>query len=41
MFWALKGATLSPRREYQRHKAALRKDLPASLVQPRTITGRR
>ena len=40
MFWALKGATFSPCRAYQRHSAVASQLLPAPLVVPSTITQR-
>ena len=46
MFWALNGATRTPRRASSRHSPATTNDLPASLVVPHTtqpdpVTGRR
>src|ERR1700691_3828434 len=38
MFCALKGATLKPRRAYQRASAVARKLFPAPLIVPQTIT---
>ena len=40
MFCALKGATRSPWRAYQRHSAVVSQLLPAPLVVPSTITQR-
>ena len=40
MFCALKGATLKPRRAYQRARAVTRKLFPAPLVVPQTMTAR-
>ncbi len=40
MFCALKGATFSPCRAYQRHKAVASQLLPAPLVVPSTMTQR-
>ena len=36
MFWALNGATRTPRRASSRHSPATTNDLPASLVVPHT-----
>src|SRR5712691_5946688 len=39
MFCALKGATRTPRLARYRHRAATKKDLPASLEQPMIMMG--
>src|SRR5260221_2396308 len=40
MFCALNGATRAPGLAHSRHSAAVRNDLPGSLVQPRSMRGR-
>jgi hypothetical protein len=39
MFWALNGATRTPRLAKCRHSAVQMNDLPASLVQPMIMIG--